>query len=282
MIQAGKLLSALLPAVLLLGGAFAALPAAAQYNRTPESDIDPAIFKIDETKHLGAKVDGSLGLIDGGGNEFTLSDMLGQPLILVFSYYTCDGSCSVINLEMAGLLADVKKLNQGEDFRVLTVSFDKNDTLETMAAFREQLEAGTKIGEGWTFALAKDHEGLKELAEKVGYKFFWSPRDRTFFHPAAFLFLSSEGRLIRVLYSSTIEAGDVELAVLDSRQGRFRPGQVIEYAVSLCYSYNYKEGRYTFNIPLFVGMGSLALGVSAFSVAALSFRRRKKTKEVLR
>lgn len=277
MIQAGKLLSGL-----LLAGVFAALPAAAQYNRTPESDIDPAIFKIDETKHLGARVDGSLGLIGGDGNEFQLSDMLGKPLILILSYYTCDGSCSLINAEMAELLAGMERQRPGRDFRVLTLSFDKNDTLKTMAAFREHLEAGTKISEGWTFALAADHDGLKELAEKVGYKFFWSPRDRTFFHPAAFLFLSSEGRLIRVLYSSTIEAGDVELAVLDSRQGKFRPGEFVNYAVSLCYSYNYKEGRYTFNIPLFVGMGSLALGVSAFSIAALSFRRRKKMKETLR
>lgn len=266
----------------LAGFLFAVSSAHAQYNRTPVSDIDPAVFKIDESKVLGAKADGSLRLIDGKGDEFKLSDVLGKPLILVLSYYTCDGSCSVINLEMAGLLADVKRLKQGEDFRVLTVSFDKNDTLETMGAFREQLASEINMEEGWTFALAKDHEGLKAMAEKVGYKFFWSPRDRTFFHPAAFLFLSPEGRLIRVLYSLTAEAGDVELAVLDSKVGKFRPGEFIEYAVSLCYSYNYKEGKYTFNIPIFVGVGSLAFGVSAFSVAAVSFRRRNKNKEVLR
>ena len=72
------------------------------------------------------------------------------------------------------------------------------------------------------------------------------------------------------------EAKDVELAVLEAKQGKFKPSEIINYAVSLCYSYNYKEGRYTYNIPLFVAVGSLTLGVTAFSGSVVFFGRRRK------
>ena len=263
----------------LLFGIVTASPVMAQYGRTAVSSINPEIFEIDEKKVMGVKADKSLTLIDETGKEFQLSEMLGQPLILVLSYYTCDGSCSVINTDLRDRLAGVTKVKMGKDFKILTVSFDKHDTLETLGVFRKHLDDTASIGEGWTFATAKDPEAMKPFAEKLGFKYFWSPRDRTFFHPGVFLFLSAEGRLIRVLYSLNVESEDVELAVLDAKQGQFRPSEIINFATSLCYSYNYKEGRYTYNIPLFVAVGSLTVGVTAFSGSVLVYRRRQRKRE---
>lgn len=248
-------------------------PAWGQYNRNPESDIDTTIFTIDESKFLGVKVDGDYRLVDEGGGEFALSEMLGKPLILVLSYYTCDGSCSLINRILNDLLEGVGRSTLGEDFRILTLSFDKNETTKSLRLFRKELELPAEMKNGWTFATFKDPVEIKPFTDKIGYKFFWSPRDRTFFHPGVFLFLSAEGRLARVLYALNVESNDVDLAILDARQGRFRPGEVLEYVASLCYSYNYKEGRYTYNIPLFVAVGSLTLGVSVFTSALLVYRR---------
>jgi len=125
---------------ILLCYAVAATPAAAQYARVPESYIDPTIFQIDESKVLGNKLKGDFALIDENGKEFKLADMLGQPLILVLSYYSCDGSCSVINADLRDRLAGVTKVKLGKDFKVLTVSFDKDDTLDTLGKFKKQLE----------------------------------------------------------------------------------------------------------------------------------------------
>lgn len=263
----------------ILCSAFVASAAMAQYNRVPESYIDPGIFQIDEKKHLGAKVDKNISLIDEKGEEFKLSEKLGKPLILVLSYYSCDGSCSVINADLRDRLAGVTKVKMGEDFEVLTISFDEHDSLEKLGVFKQHLEENKRVGEGWTFATMKDPNQIKPFADKLGFKYFWSPHDRTFFHPGAFLFLSAEGRLIRVLYSLNVESDDVELAVLDSKQGKFRPSEIVNFATSLCYSYNYKEGRYTYNIPLFVAVGSLTLGVTAFSGSVIVYRRRQRERE---
>lgn len=269
----------ILAGILLLA---AASPAAAQYARVIDSDIDPAIFQIDEKDVLGVKVDGRTALIDEQGREFRLSEMLGMPLVLVLAYYTCDGSCSAVNANLRDLLDGLEGVAPGKDFRILTISFDQRDTLESTGAFRRHLELTKGLEGRWTFATFKDPAGIKTFTDTLGYKFFWSPRDRLFLHPGAFFFLTAEGRLARVLYALNTESQDVKLAVLDAKQGNFelRAKELINFAVSLCYSYNYKDGRYTYNIPLFVAAGSLTLGVAAFSVGALVFRARKSREVV--
>ncbi len=256
--------------------------AAAQYNRTPESKMDPEVFQIDEKEYLGAKVNGGYKLLNAEGREVLFKDYLGgQPLILVLSYYTCDGSCSLINTDLRNQLAKADGVEAGKDFRVLTLSFDEHDTLETTGAFRKHMELAGGLADHWDFATFKDPADINRLTESVGYKHFWSPRDRTFFHPGVFLFLSREGRLIRVLYAMNSEPKDVELAVMDAKQGQFRPSEIINFAVSLCYSYNYKEGRYTYNIPLFIAAGSLTIGVTALFAGAFVYRRRKSNEGVV-
>lgn len=257
-----------------------ALPASAQYGgRNADSEVDPATFVINERKFLGRKMNPRYQLIDQNGAEFTLGDKLGKPTILVLSYFTCDGSCSVINEDLRSLLEEAKGITLGEDYNVLTVSFDQHDTLESLGVFRSHLKKMDGMGDSWTFATFKNPDDIKSFTDKLGYKFFWSARDGQFLHPGAFLFLTSDGRLARVLYSLNTQPADVKLAVFEAREGKFEARDAIKYAISLCYSYNYAEGRYTLNIPLFVGIGSLTLGVSAFAVSVLVFRRRKMREE---
>lgn len=260
----------------LLAGGLLAPAADAQYFRKPISDLDPTIMRIDERKFLGARLDGNTSLIGEGGEAFPLSDLFGKPLILVFAYYTCDGSCSLINSLLYDLLGDVQRVRAGEDFRILTLSFDRHDNPETTAAFRRHLGIGREFAPDWTFATFKNERELEAQTAKVGFKFFWSAEDRIFLHPGAFLFLSAEGRLVRVLYPPNLAARDVELAVLDATQGRFRPQEIVNFAVSLCYSYNYKEGKYTLSIPVFVGLGALLTGLSALLIAVVVFKSKKR------
>ncbi len=255
----------------------AATPAMAQYGGpVPVSDIDPAIFQIDETQYLGKKVLTNLLMVDEAGKTFTLADKLGKPTILVMSYYTCDGSCSLINQDLKTQLSEINDFYPGKDFNIVTVSFDRNDNLKTLGDFKAKLKTTEKLDRGWTFATFQNPDDIKLFTDKIGFKFFWSPADRAFFHPGAFLFLTPEGRLARVLYALNSGPMDVKLAVLDAKGGKFKPNEIVDFAVSLCYSYNYKEGKYTYNIPLFVGAGSLTLGVASFAVSVMAFRRRKK------
>lgn len=259
-----------------------ATPAMAQYGGpVPISDIDPDIFLIDEGRFLGKKALSDLPLVDASGQPFTLAQKLDKPTVLVLSYFTCDGSCSVINQDLKAQLEGIKDFSPGRDFNVVTLSFDKNDTTETLNTFKAGLKMPEVMKQGWTFGTFKNPDDIKKFTDNIGFTYFWSPQDRAFFHPGAFLFLTpKEGRLARVLYALNTGSLDVKLAVLDAKGGNFKPNEIIDYAVSLCYSYNYKEGRYTYNIPAFVGAGSLTLGVTSFAVSVLVFRRRRKMREV--
>ncbi len=254
--------------------------ATAQYFRRPVSDLDPRIMRIEEKEVLGRSITPAATLVGHDGREMRWGDLLGKPLILVLSYYTCDGSCSIINQAMAGLLKDVSTVRPGEDFSIVTLSFDRNDTLGSTAKFRDLVASEARgLPEGaWTFATFKSEADLKAETERIGFKFFWSPEDRVFLHPGAFLFFSPKGELVRVLYQQDISARDVELAVLDARQGQFRPNEIINFALSLCYSYNYHNGKYALSIPLFVGLGALLTGLSILFGSILVFKLTKKRK----
>ena len=268
----------LLGAISLIAGVGILAPAEAQsqYFRRPVSSVNPNIMQIDEQAHLGEKISPAARLIDHTGRAFTWGDLLGKPVILVLSYYTCDGSCSIINQALADLLKDVKAVRPGEDFRILTLSFDRHDSLATTGAFRKQMTLTKAQREAWTFGTFADEAELKAETERIGFKFFWSPEDRIFLHPGAFLFFSPEGRLIRVLYHQEVEGRDVELAVLDAKQGQFRPSEIINLALSLCYSYNYADGKYRLSIPIIVGFGALLIGPTILGGSILGYRMKRR------
>jgi protein SCO1/2 len=268
----------------VLGAAIAAAllaPAAAQNSRIIESEVDPALFRIDETRYLGAKPDPSLAFRDDQGKLFTLADLAGQPYVLVLSYYTCNGTCELINKDLAGLLKDVTRLEPGKDYRLLTVSFDTNDTPESIAKFRASLEMPKAFQDVWRFALPATGDEAKKLAESIGFKYFWSPRDHVFLHPGVFVFLSSEGRVVRYLYAMNTRPFDVDMALIDAKEDKLGPAQMADFALSLCYSYNYKEGKYTLNYTFIIGFGSFVFGFMALLVSILAFRRRARKGEII-
>jgi len=243
--------------------------------REPESTIDLDVFKIDEDTFLGTRINGDFLLTDETGSQFRLGDKFGKPLILVFSYFSCDGVCSAVNNDLKGLLATVKRMNIGKHYNILTVSFDKYDTPQTTGMFKNKLSLPEETAKAWTFATLKNPENIKKLTDSIGFKYFWSPRDRIFYHPNIYVFVSPEGRVTRYLYAYSITGRDIELALIETGKDQIRPSEVTNLIVSYCYSYNYKEGRYTYNIPVFIAVGSLTIGITSLIVSAIVFKRNK-------
>ncbi len=258
----------------ILGSLFAlgASDARAQFFAHPESVVNPAILQIDERAVLGRSFDPETELIDQYGRNFRWRDLAGKPTLLVLSYFTCDGSCGLINANLHDLLKEITRYKPGADYNLVTLSFDHRDNSETAGAFRDKLGLSDELASAWTFATFKNEADVKAQTAKIGFKFFWSTQDGLFLHPGVFLFFSPQGALDRVLYREDIGAKDVELALLDAREGKFRPSEVVDYAFSLCYSYSYLDGKYKISIPLIVGVGALAMGLLTLAGSILSFR----------
>ncbi len=249
----------------------------AKYGTIADSTLDPSIMRINEEEYLGARLDGEFSLLDKDGNEFKLKEMSGKPLILVFSYYSCDGACPATNVHLRNTLSESGGLKPGEDYNVLTVSFDKNDDLNHLNMFTEM--TGIKGGKGdyWRMAVMKNKDDIAAFTKSAGYKFFWSPPDKTFLHTNAYIFLSPDLRIARYIYGSPLSIKDVELAITEAAFNRSTKSRVIDLLKMACYSYNYKDGKYTLNYSLFVGAGSFILGGGLIAMPIIYYRKRKET-----
>lgn len=268
-------------ALVLLFALAGAPGAMAEYGRIPPTAIDPAALAIDEARHLGASLDRTLRLRDETGRTWRLGELLDRPLLLVLAYYRCDGSCPTVQRHLAQTLAQVSRLRLGEDYRVLTVSFDAHDDALRLAHFAERFKPA---GTGWYLALAESAEDLQRLVDAVGFKYFWSVRDRVFLHPNVVIVVTPEGRVARYLYGVRIGPRDVELALLEARGGRIAPraGQMLDFLTGLCFSYNFSAGRYTLNYPLFIAIGAWLGGVAlvVFSFTVYRIRKPRRTVHV--
>ncbi|MDH5301488.1 MAG: SCO family protein [Gammaproteobacteria bacterium] len=261
----------LLVVMVVTNSAFAA------YGGVPKSSVDPSILKIDEKKHLGVSVDKSTVFLDEFGKEFTINDLAGKPTILLLSYYRCDGACSAINRTLYRTISGVDDWKIGKDFNVLTVSFDHNDNPQTLAEFKSYSGFDKDIPQGWTMATFKKQEDIQPFADAIGYRFFWEPRDRVFLHPSVYMVLSPEGRVTRYLYAGGVKAEDIEISLTKAKGGDISPSNLINYMVGACYSYNYEEGKYTLNYPIFIALGALLLGIVLLSWGSLITKWRVRT-----
>lgn len=256
--------------VLAAQAALAARPAA-----LPESTIDPALLQIDELKHLGTPLDAGLALIDQDGNPFTLGELRGRPAILLLSYYGCDGTCSTFNRSLAHALEGVGRFRLGTGYQVLTVSFDKQDTLETTRAFVAKAGLPASLRAGWRHAVLRDGADIPRLSASLGFNFFWSRADQTFLHPNVMVFLTPDGRVARYLYGHRLDPDNIEKALIEADWNRIaNSANVIDMLTGVCFSYSYAEGRYRFNPSLLVGLGSMLLGLSVIGLGAFIYRRK--------
>jgi protein SCO1/2 len=259
---------------------FGVLEARAEYTHDPINQIDPALLVIDEDNFLGARLDQELKFTGSDGVEFTLGSMLDKPLLLVLSYYECDGVCSTINMDLKKTLMGAAGVQPGVDYRVLTVSFNKDDTPETRGMFAKKLDLSGNFEKSWKVATFNNPEDIKGLTGELGYNYFWSNRDRVFIHPNVFIFISpEEGRVSRYLYGANLKGFDIELAVAEAgfaRLSKSRVKDIKNFLLVACYSYNFKEGSFVLNYPLFIAAGSLFSGVSLVLVSLIIYRKKKK------
>ena len=255
--------------------AWLALPAlAAPSAKSTPSALDPAVLQIDEMRHLGTPLDGGLELVDAAGRRFVLGDLFGKPLVLALSYFSFDGSCTVINQQVAEAVMGLRRFDLGRDYRLLTVSFDRKDTPDAARAFAARTApAGW---EGWRHAvLAQPEGGVAALTAALGFRYFWSQPDRAFVHPNVLVFLTPEGRVARYLYGTAFDARSIELALIEADWGRIaNSASIIDMMTGVCFSYNYLEGKYQPNYPLLIGTGSLLFGLSLMLLGAVMYRKK--------
>jgi protein SCO1 len=167
------------------------------------------------------------------------------------------------------------KANPGQDFQVITVSFDPRDTPEV--AFQKRSNYLKEIQRpipptAWRFLTGKG-AATKVLCDSVGFKFKAQGED--FIHAGAIVILSPQGKVTRYMYGTTFLSADLQMAILEANRGEARP--TINKWLQFCYSAEPSGRGYVFSITKTVAIVTLLL--AGIFVSVLVFKKKPRTKE---
>lgn len=246
----------------------------AQYG-VPEALEDVGIDqRLDEQVPLG------LEFRDEDGRTVPLRQYFGRkPVVLSLVYYECPMLCT---MALNGLLRSLRavNLNVGEDFDVVTVSFDPNETPELAAAKKNgYVERYARSGgeNGWHF-LTGEEASIRQLTESVGFRYKYDPNTNQFAHASGIMILTPQGRIARYLYGIEYSARDLRLALVEASAGKI--GSPVDQVLLYCFHYDPATGKYSLlimNVVRTLGIATIVV-LGGFMIVMFRRDRRKNWK----
>jgi protein SCO1/2 len=238
---AALLVSALLPPC--PAKAHSDQPPEHRHEETAKGGEGAAGIGIDE--HLGAKIPLDLTFHDETGKPVRLRELITGPTIILPVYFSCTNICNFLQSGLASVLPAVKR-KPGEEYRVISVSFDETETPELATRYKKTYLSSINAAfpaDGWRF-LTGDLQNIHRLTAAAGYRFKRQGRD--FIHPVASFVTSGDGTIVRYLYGTTFLPKDLTLALLEAQEGKV--GTTIRKVVGYCFTFDPAGKTYVFNL----------------------------------
>lgn len=243
----------------------------------------PGLENVGVDEHLDRRIPLDLAFRDSEGRRVTLGQLVdGQrPILLNLVYHSCPSFCSLVLDGTSAVLAQ-QPWTVGEELTVLTISIDPRDTPEVASERRRrELRAYGRdaAARGWHFLVAErsldEHDAIAQygvypeierLADAVGFRYQWMPRQQQYAHPGVIMLLTPDGRVARYLYGIEFDPNDVRVGLLEASEGRSI--STVERALLYCYRYDASEQKYVVMAwrVMQIGGGLTALLIGAMLV----------------
>lgn len=237
----------------------------------------PAILNdIGIDQKLGVQVPADLIFADETGKTVRLGDYFGKrPIILSLVYFECPMLCTMSLNDLTRAMGAMP-LNPGDDFEIITISFDPREMTKLAAAKKKRYVheyKKPKAGEAWHF-LTGDEANIKKLTEVVGFRYAWDDKFDQYAHAAGFIVLTPQGVTSRYFYGVDYSSKDMRLALVEASNGTI--GRPVEQILLYCFHYDPATGKYSLAIlRLLKVAGTLtAAALGAFIVTNLLRDRR--------
>jgi protein SCO1/2 len=242
----------------------------------PAHDGRPAALQgVDLEQKLGAQVPLDVEFRDASGRTVKLNDYFGRrPVILSLVYYSCEDLCPLV---LEGLVKSLRPLtfNIGDQFDVVTLSFDSRDTPALAAAKKnDAVKQYSRPGaeEGWHF-LTADETAIRRLTEAVGFRYnYESDKDR-FGHASGIILLTPEGKVARYFYGIEFSPRDLRLGLIEASSNKI--GSRIDQLLLFCYRYDPATGKYSLLITNIIRLAAAATVLALATFIALMLRRER-------
>ena len=181
---------------------------------------------------------------DEQGREVKLGEFFGKkPVVLSLVYYTCPMLCTQVLNGMLGSFRQVS-FNIGEQYEVVTVSFDARETPALAAAKKVTYVKGYNrpgAEASWHF-LTGDEANIKRLTDAVGFRYVWDEQTSQFAHASGIMVLTPEGKLARYFYGIDFPPRDLRLGLVEASQNKI--GTPVDALMLYCYHYDPATGKY--------------------------------------
>jgi protein SCO1/2 len=259
------------------GALLASLPAAAQYRQDPPAtgpSVPVAAPEIVEKKNAAIPQD--LVFTSSDGKKVKLGDLFDakRPVILQLVYFSCPNLCGFSQDELVKTLrSGPRGLSMGQDYNVVVVSIDPEDTPTLAAAKRQkyaELMGLAPDAAGFTY-LTGDEESIKQLSDAVGfpYKRNYGPDVATvgkFAHSTGIFVCTPYGHLSQTITGLTYTADAVHNSLLVAGQGKVGAALLGVGLSCGAVHFNPSTGQYEQNPWFWVGS---AVGGASFAFMGL-------------
>jgi protein SCO1 len=225
------------------------LPSSPLYGARPETGpvatgLPPALKSVGIDQKLNETVPLDATFKDEQGREVRLGEFFkGKPVVLSLVYYSCPMLCNQV---LNGMLSSFRRVsfNVGEQYEVVTVSFDPRETPQLAAAKKQTyVKAYNRPAAeaGWHF-LTGDEANIKRLTSAVGFRYVWDEPTKQFAHASAIMLLTPEGKLARYFYGIEYSPQDLRLGLVEASQNQI--GTPVDALMLYCYHYDPATGKY--------------------------------------
>ncbi len=147
-------------------------------------------------------------LTDDAGRALRLDQFAGKPLIISPIFTSCLHTCTPITRSLLKATEQLRK--EGLEFRVLSVSFDPDETQAGLARLRKKVG----LPESWSVALG-DSIQMGTLLEALDFKTM-RMEEGGYAHPNLVAVVDPQSRLSSYVYGVDVSAPQLSLAVRES------------------------------------------------------------------
>lgn len=235
-----------------------------------------AFTEVGIDQKLNEQVPLDLKFKDEQGNTVELAKYFHvKPVIISLVYYKCPMLCTQVLNGMVQTFR-ILKFTAGNEFEVVTVSFDPTETSEMAADKKETYVteyARAGVDKGWHF-LVGDSANIKKLADAVGFRYMYDKPTKQFAHASGIMIATPQGKLARYLYGIEYGAKDLTFSMMDAAQEKI--GSPVDKLLLLCYHYDPRTGKYGMVVTNLLRAGGVLTVLILGGFMFINFRRDKK------
>lgn len=252
------------------------LYSARPYSPAAPSGLPKALSEVGIDQKLNEQLPLDLIFHDDHGAPVKLGDYFGKkPVVLALVYYQCPMLCNQV---LNGMVTAFKVMSfrAGEEFDVVTVSFDPRESSSLAAAKKDTYvnylpEAKRSAAtNGWHF-LTGDEASIKRLTDAVGFRYRFDEATNQFAHASAIYVATPQGKLARYFYGIEYAPRDLRLGLIEAAENKI--GSPMDQLMLYCYHYDPATGKYG---AVVINIMRLAGIVTLISIVALLLALRQR------